>query len=145
MRGPACVLEQIPGLEAALQHENLVPHQIGDRQAPAARQPVLTRHDGQHAKWVQRPALESLRAERSDRKMELSLVHPYEQRARAVLRHLHLDARPCSMISRQHLWQGRLDELRSRPDPEHPALTTAERLRTFSERLGIGQDPSGST
>jgi len=99
---------------------------------------VLTRHDGQHAKWVERPALEPFRAQRSDRQVELSLVHSYEQWARAVLYHLHLDARPCSMISRQHLRQGRLDELRSRPDPEHPALTTAERLRSFSERLGIG-------
>jgi hypothetical protein len=75
MRGPACVLEQIPGLKAALQHEHPVPHQVGDRQAPSARQPVLTRHDGQHAKRVQRPALEPLRAQRSDRKVELSLVH----------------------------------------------------------------------
>jgi hypothetical protein len=72
-------------------------------------------------------------------------MNSLDEGRRPVLDHADLDTRPQPLKSREDLRQGCFDELRGASNPQDSVFTTAQGLRSFPERFGVGQQPPRPT
>jgi hypothetical protein len=89
------LVEQFSRLKIAPEQQQRDFYQLCHRQPVSTGQPMPSLHDGQYTSREEGLALKPACAPYPHGKMQLSLLHPFEQGTSPVLDQLHLDSRVC--------------------------------------------------
>ena|SRR6516165_1298594 len=143
MRRLTGLVEQFSSLKIAPEQKQWDSGQLCHRQPLSICQTMPSLHDGHYTTGEQRLALKPARAPYPDCKMQFPLLYPRDEETCPAFYELHINSRIYLSVSRQHLRQCCLDELRRRPDAEHSGLPTGKSLRALPQSFGIRQEPSG--